>query len=79
MSATLPQPEQGSQETLAALPYSSGTTGLPKGVMLTHSNLVANVYQLLGRNASRFNSSDNLLCFLPLYHIYGLNVMPIRR
>jgi acyl-CoA synthetase (AMP-forming)/AMP-acid ligase II len=75
VSAMLPQPEQGSQETLAALPYSSGTTGLPKGVMLTHSNLVANVYQLLGRNASRFNSSDNLLCFLPLYHIYGLNVI----
>ncbi|MFZ0419009.1 MAG: AMP-binding protein, partial [Candidatus Sulfotelmatobacter sp.] len=75
VSATLPQPEQGSQETLAALPYSSGTTGLPKGVMLMHSNLVANVYQLLGRNASRFNSSDNLLCFLPLYHIYGLNVI----
>jgi long-chain acyl-CoA synthetase len=75
VSAMLPQPEQGSQETLAALPYSSGTTGLPKGVMLTHHNLVANVYQLLGRNASRFNSSDNLLCFLPLYHIYGLNVI----
>jgi acyl-CoA synthetase (AMP-forming)/AMP-acid ligase II len=72
--ATLPQPDDGSQETLAALPYSSGTTGLPKGVMLTHRNLVANVYQLLGVNASRFNSHDNLLCFLPMYHIYGLNV-----
>jgi acyl-CoA synthetase (AMP-forming)/AMP-acid ligase II len=42
--------------------------------MLTHRNLVANVYQLLGVNASRFNSNDNLLCFLPMYHIYGLNV-----
>jgi long-chain acyl-CoA synthetase len=75
VSATLPRPEQGSKETLGALPYSSGTTGLPKGVMLSHSNLVSNVYQLLGVNASRFNSNDNLLCFLPLYHIYGLNVI----
>jgi long-chain acyl-CoA synthetase len=75
VSAALPSAGRGSQETLAALPYSSGTTGLPKGVMLSHYNLVANVYQLLGVNASAFNSSDNLLCFLPLYHIYGLNVV----
>jgi long-chain acyl-CoA synthetase len=74
VSATLPLPTQGSKETLAALPYSSGTTGLPKGVMLSHYNLVANVYQLLGPHASPFNFGDNLLCFLPLYHIYGLNV-----
>lgn len=75
VSAVLPRPERGSKETLAALPYSSGTTGLPKGVMLSHYNLVANVYQFLGVNTSAFNSSDNLLCFLPLYHIYGLNVV----
>jgi long-chain acyl-CoA synthetase len=74
VSAKVPQPERGSQETLAALPYSSGTTGLPKGVMLSHSNLVANVYQLLGPGAALMRPSDNLLCFLPLYHIYGLNV-----
>src|SRR5580700_2966106 len=75
VSAALPQPEAASHETLGALPYSSGTTGLPKGVMLSHRNLVANVYQLLGVNASLFNSQDVLLCFLPLYHIYGLNVI----
>ena len=75
VSATLPRPDQGSEETLAALPYSSGTMGLPKGVMLSHYNLIANVYQLLGPHASAFNSKDNLLCFLPLYHIYGLNVI----
>ena len=62
------------EETLAALPYSSGTTGLPKGVMLSHYNLVANVYQLIGPGAALLKSTDNLLCFLPLYHIYGLNV-----
>jgi long-chain acyl-CoA synthetase len=75
VSAALPQPEQDSESILAALPYSSGTTGLPKGVMLSHFNLVANIYQLLGPNAVTFAESDNILCFLPLYHIYGLNVI----
>jgi acyl-CoA synthetase (AMP-forming)/AMP-acid ligase II len=42
--------------------------------MLSHFNLVANVYQLLGPNASSLNRADNVLCCLPLYHIYGLNV-----
>jgi len=74
-TATYPEPAQSSSETLAALPYSSGTTGLPKGVMLSHLNLVANVYQLLGPNATLLNSADTLLCCLPLYHIYGLNVI----
>jgi acyl-CoA synthetase (AMP-forming)/AMP-acid ligase II len=70
-----PRPDEGSNIVLAALPYSSGTTGLPKGVMLSHHNLVANVYQLLGPHATELNARDNILCFLPLYHIYGLNVM----
>lgn len=70
-----PAPEENSEATLAVLPYSSGTTGLPKGVMLSHLNLVANIYQLLGPNAVKLGEADNILCFLPLYHIYGLNVM----
>ena len=73
--ASFPAPDQPSNRTLAALPYSSGTTGLPKGVMLSHSNLISNVYQYLGPNGSALKSADNILCFLPLYHIYGLNVM----
>jgi long-chain acyl-CoA synthetase len=75
VTATLPAPIQSPNETLAALPYSSGTTGLPKGVMLSHHNLVANMYQLLGPHASAFAPEDTFLCFLPLYHIYGLNVV----
>ena len=75
VSAGLPEPRDSSQQTLAALPYSSGTTGFPKGVMLSHYNLVANIYQLLGPNATELNAADNILCCLPLYHIYGLNVI----
>ena len=73
-SALLPRPTQASADTVAALPFSSGTTGLPKGVMLSHHNLVANVYQVLGPNAAPFIPADVMLCFLPLYHIYGLTV-----
>jgi long-chain acyl-CoA synthetase len=72
---TPPTPSQSPNEILAALPYSSGTTGLPKGVMLSHYNLLANVYQFLGPHATPLHGDDHILCFLPLYHIYGLNVM----
>jgi acyl-CoA synthetase (AMP-forming)/AMP-acid ligase II len=75
-TATLPSPNVTPDEALAALPYSSGTTGLPKGVMLSHANLVTNMYQLLAPGeASTFTHDDVMLCFLPLYHIYGLNVI----
>ena len=43
--------------------------------MLSHHNLIANVYQFLGPHTTPLNGNDNILCFLPLYHIYGLNVM----
>ena len=56
----LPSPEKPPELTLAALPFSSGTTGLPKGVMLTHRNLVVNVYQLIGPQAAPFTSRGSL-------------------
>ena len=74
-SVPLPSPGQPSDQAIAALPYSSGTTGLPKGVMLSHFNLVANIYQIIGPDGSAFRHEDVVLCFLPLYHIYGLNVV----
>ncbi|HET9742894.1 MAG TPA: AMP-binding protein [Terriglobales bacterium] len=75
-SGQIPKPTSDPVETLAALPYSSGTTGLPKGVMLSHANLVSNVFQFLapGEEAT-YTAQDSALCPLPLYHIYGLNVV----
>ena len=55
------------------LPYSSGTTGLPKGVMLTHRNLVANVDQI--QKARPVEPGEWTVGFLPFFHIYGLTVL----
>jgi 4-coumarate--CoA ligase len=57
---------------LAVLPYSSGTTGRPKGVMLTHTNLVANVAQCFAIGVER---DDVVPCVLPFFHIYGMTVL----
>lgn len=62
---------------LAALPYSSGTTGISKGVMLTHRNLVANIVQIAGCDAlcRPLGSRDTVMAVLPFFHIYGLVVV----
>jgi acyl-CoA synthetase (AMP-forming)/AMP-acid ligase II len=67
-------------EDLVALPYSSGTTGLPKGVMLTHRNLVANICQTIAHQ--RVREDDRVIAVLAFFHIYGLVVlmnMPLYR
>jgi acyl-CoA synthetase (AMP-forming)/AMP-acid ligase II len=67
-------------EDVVALPYSSGTTGLPKGVMLTHRNLVANISQTIAHQ--RLREDDRVIAVLPFFHIYGLVVlmnMPLYR
>ena len=58
---------------LALLPYSSGTSGLPKGVMLTHRALVANVVQQ--QHAFRFHSADRVLAVAPFFHAVGFSVI----
>ncbi|KAI3749135.1 hypothetical protein L6452_12739 [Arctium lappa] len=58
-----------------ALPFSSGTTGLPKGVILTHKSLITSVAQQVdGENPNLYLKQDDVvLCVLPLFHIYSLN------
>ncbi|CAO2163181.1 unnamed protein product [Urochloa humidicola] len=60
---------------VVALPYSSGTTGLPKGVMLTHRGLVTSVAQLVdGENPNlHLREDDVVLCVLPMIHVYSLH------
>ncbi|KAK2750188.1 hypothetical protein FQN57_004684 [Myotisia sp. PD_48] len=67
---------------LAFLVYSSGTTGTPKGVMLTHRNIVTNTLQIqageegnLSWNGNADGKGDRMLAFLPFFHIYGLTCL----
>jgi 4-coumarate--CoA ligase len=60
-------------DDVVALPYSSGTTGGPKGVMLTHRNLVANIAQVIA--PSRLRGDETVIAVLPFFHIYGMQVV----
>jgi acyl-CoA synthetase (AMP-forming)/AMP-acid ligase II len=66
-----PSVEINPREDIVALPYSSGTTGWPKGVMLTHYNLVAMLRQLEAADILR--SEDRTICVVPCYHLYGIH------
>jgi acyl-CoA synthetase (AMP-forming)/AMP-acid ligase II len=70
--ATRPAAPSGhtNPDDLAYLPYSSGTTGLPKGVMITHRNLVANLCQI--RAVHKIRRQDVVIAALPWFHIFGL-------
>jgi acyl-CoA synthetase (AMP-forming)/AMP-acid ligase II len=65
--------EINAREDVAVLPYSSGTTGLPKGVMLTHHNIASNVKQ--GQATEQVTPDAVSLCTLPFFHIYGMTVL----
>jgi acyl-CoA synthetase (AMP-forming)/AMP-acid ligase II len=67
-----PEPELDPGRAIGLLPYSSGTTGLPKGVMLTHANLVSSVRQVT--SGLRIGPDDTLLAVAPFFHIMGFQV-----
>jgi len=68
--------ENTDPDALAVLPYSSGTTGLPKAVMLTHRNLVSQIHQLAANpEIVGLGKDDVLLAVLPFFHIYGMVVL----
>ncbi|KAK9876547.1 hypothetical protein WA026_013921 [Henosepilachna vigintioctopunctata] len=75
-----PEIQPGNPDDVVFLPYSSGTTGLPKGVQLTHKNLLANMIQPTHDNINyRIDATDSfqehLPAVIPLYHVYGHNVV----
>lgn len=77
-TARFVKPKINPATDLAYLVYSSGTTGVPKGVRLSHRNIVANVCQghaiegpNLSWNGNADGKGDRVLAFLPFYHIYG--------
>ncbi|MEU3506551.1 4-coumarate--CoA ligase family protein [Streptomyces longwoodensis] len=75
-----PRPDIDPVEDVAALPYSSGTTGVPKGVMLTHRQIATNLAQL--EPAVPAGPDDRILAVLPFFHIYGLTALmnaPLRK
>ncbi len=68
-------PRGASDDDLAVLLYTSGTSGRPKGVMLTHGNLAANLRQIHGHVT--FTRRDSLLGVLPQFHTFGLTVLTL--
>lgn len=71
------------KKDLAFLVYSSGTTGHPKGVMLSHENIVSNILQIKAGESGNITwdggpdgKGDNILAFLPFFHIYGTTDLP---
>ncbi|XP_018432685.1 4-coumarate--CoA ligase 4-like isoform X2 [Raphanus sativus] len=67
----LPKPQISPEDTVS-IPYSSGTTGLPKGVMITHKGLVTSISQKVdGENPNlNFTRDDVIICFLPMFHTF---------
>ena len=72
-----PAPEQDIDPStdVAVIPFSSGTTGVPKGVMLSHTNLIANLVQVADGTPTVLGSDTIAVTPLPFFHIYGMNAL----
>lgn len=70
-----PVPPLQDPEKLAALLYTSGTSGRPRAAMLTHRALLANIEQVAGVEPPMIHGDDVVLGVLPLFHVYGLNAV----
>ncbi len=71
-SSHAPGVEIDPKEDLAVIQYTGGTTGLPKGCMLTHYNITSNIFQISIASTLERTRDDIILAHLPFYHIYGL-------
>ena len=72
----VPEVEIDADKDLVVLPYSSGTTGVPKGVMLSHRNIVGNILQVEGITDYNLPGPDDVIMgVLPFFHIYGMVVI----
>jgi long-chain acyl-CoA synthetase len=69
-----PQDIDLSPDDLACLQFTGGTTGVPKGAMLTHNNLVASVHQIRQFLLAEHNEAeDKAIAIMPIFHVYGMN------
>jgi len=73
-AAPHPEPFTGKLDDLAVLQYTGGTTGTPKGVMLSHRNLLTNVVQLQSWVPDLRRGEERFLAILPFFHVFGMTV-----
>jgi long-chain acyl-CoA synthetase len=75
LGGRLPSPSvQVNADEVALLQYTGGTTGLSKGAMLTHRNLVSDVLQCVSWNPGAARGEERMLAVLPFFHVYGMTV-----
>ena len=73
--ASFPEQITIHKDDLFNIPYSSGTTGFPKGVMVTHGNMLADICIMLGSGTLVLTEETVLLALLPFYHTYAQLIM----
>jgi long-chain acyl-CoA synthetase len=74
-SSKVPLPVEGDPDDIAVLQYTGGTTGLPKGVMLSHRNLVVNAKQCTSWLSRIEYGKERSLAMVPFFHVYGMTVV----